>query len=270
MVNKMAEDNPDQYRTFWKSFGQVIKEGPSEDHENKDKIAELFRFSSTRHNNDNQEISLKEYVNKMKKDQKYIYFVTAESFNAAKNNPHLEIFRKKDIEVILMYDRVDEWMTSHLNEFDGKTLKSISKGDLDLGELESNEDKKEQEKVGKDFEPVVKQMKEILKDKVEEVRITKRLTESPSCVVVNDHGMSMHLQKMMSDSGQTMMAGTNGKPILEINPDHGFIKKLKEEQDDEKFADCSNILLQQALLTEGARLDDPAGFIRLTNKYLIM
>jgi molecular chaperone HtpG len=206
----------------------------------------------------------------MKKDQKYIYFVTAESFNAAKNNPHLEVFRKKDIEVILMYDRVDEWMTSHLNEFDGKTLKSISKGDLDLGELESNEDKKEQEKVGKDFEPVVKQMKEILKDKVEEVRITKRLTESPSCVVVNDHGMSMHLQKMMSDSGQTMMAGTNGKPILEINPDHGFIKKLKEEQDDEKFADCSNILLQQALLTEGARLDDPAGFIRLTNKYLIM
>lgn len=195
MIAKMAQNEPEKYDTFWKAFGQVIKEAPSEDQENKEKVAKLLRFASTHQNTANQEVSLEEYVARMKEGQKHIYFVTAESFNAAKNNPQLEIFRKKDIEVLLMYDRVDEWMTSHLSEFDGKTLKSIAKGDLDLGELDSDEDKKEQEKVEKDFESIIKQMKEVLKEKVEDVRISKRLTDSPSCIVVNDYGMSMHLQK---------------------------------------------------------------------------
>ncbi len=268
MIAKMAQNEPEKYDTFWKAFGQVIKEAPSEDQENKEKVAKLLRFASTHQNTANQEVSLEEYVARMKEGQKHIYFVTAESFNAAKNNPQLEIFRKKDIEVLLMYDRVDEWMTSHLSEFDGKTLKSIAKGDLDLGELDSDEDKKEQEKVEKDFESIIKQMKEVLKEKVEDVRISKRLTDSPSCIVVNDYGMSMHLQKMMADAGQMMMPGMGGKPVLEVNPEHRFVEHLKEEQDDEKFADWSNILLQQALLTEGAQLDDPAEFVKLTNKYL--
>ncbi|WP_119344312.1 molecular chaperone HtpG [Facilibium subflavum] len=270
MLTKMAKDTPEKYETFWKAFGQVLKEAPAEEHEQKEKVARLFRFASTHQNTSAQEVSLEEYVARMKEGQKYIYYVTAESFNAAKNNPQLEIFRKKDIEVLLMYDRVDEWMTSHLNEFDGKTLKSIAKGDLDLGDLDDKEDKKEKEKIEKDFESIIKQMKEVLKDKVDDVRVSKRLTDSPSCIVVNDYGMSMHLQKMMADAGQTMMPGMGGKPILEINPEHKFVSHLKEEQDDARFADWSNILLQQALLTEGAQLDDPAEFVKLTNKYLVV
>ncbi|MFZ9034539.1 MAG: molecular chaperone HtpG [Francisellaceae bacterium] len=268
MLSKMAENEPEQYAKFWKAFGQVLKEGPAEDQDNKDKIAKLLRFASTHENTATQDVSLTEYVARMKPEQKYIYYVTAESFSAAKNNPQLEIFRKKGIEVLLLSDRVDEWVSSHLSEFDGKTLKSVAKGDLDLGELDNDDDKKEQEKAAKDFESVLKQMKEVLKDDVEEVRLSKRLTDSPSCIVVNDYGMSMHLQKMMADAGQMMVPGMGGKPVLEINPEHKLVKHLKEEQDDASFADWSKLLYQQAMLSEGAQLEDPSSFVALMNKYL--
>lgn len=266
MISKLAKDEPEKYETFWKAFGQVLKEGPIEDHDNKEKVAKLLRFATTHNDTDAQEISLEEYVARMKEGQKHIYYVTAESFNAAKNNPQLEIFRKKGIEVILMYDRVDEWLTSHLTEFDGKQLKSIAKGDLDLGDLADKEDKKEQEKAKKDYESITKQMKEVLGEKVEEVRISTRLTDSPSCLVINDHGMSLHLQKMMAEAGQPGFGMT--KPILEINPTHALVSHLKDEQDDQVFSDWANLLFQQAVLAEGGQLDDPATFVKLVNKHL--
>ena len=268
MLTKMAEDDKEQYAKFWKAFGQVLKEAPAEDHENKDKVAKLLRLASTHKNTSEQDVSLADYLSRMKEGQKFIYYVTAESFNAAKNNPQLEIFRQKDIEVLLLSDRVDEWMTSHLSEFDGKTLKSVSKGDLDLGDVDSEEKKKQQEEIQKEFESIIKQMKEVLNDKVEDIRLSKRLTNSPSCIVVNDYGMSMHLQKMMSDAGQMKMPGMNGKPVLEINAEHTLVKHLQKEQDDAQFADWTELLYQQALLVEGAQLEDPASFISLVNKYL--
>ncbi|MCF6807357.1 molecular chaperone HtpG [Thiotrichales bacterium 19S9-12] len=266
MLSKMANKDIEQYEKFWNQFGQVLKEGPIEDHDNKEKISELLRFASTHNDSDIQDVSLKEYVARMKPEQKDIYYVTAESYTAAKNNPQLEIFRKKGIEVLLLSDRVDEWLTSHLTEYDGKQLKSIAKGDLDLGELDDEEDKKEQEKASKDFESVIKQMKEVLGEKVEDVRISKRLTDSPSCLVIGDYGMSLHMQKVMAEAGQPGFGAT--KPILEINSTHELVKHLKEEQDDAAFADWTNLLHQQAVLSEGGQLDDPASFVHLVNKHL--
>lgn len=267
ILTKMAENDKETYAKFWNTFGKILKEAPAEDNENKDKIAKLLRFSSTHKDTNEENTLLSDYVSRMKKDQKFIYYVTAESFNAAKNNPQLEVFRKKNIEVLLLSDRIDEWMISHLTEFDGKTLKSVAKGDIDLGDINSEEDKKQQEETNKEFESIIKQMKEILKDKVENVRLSKRLTNSPSCIVVNDYGMSMHLQKMMADAGQ-MNTGANSKPILEINPNHKLVKHLQQEQDDEKFADWTYFLHEQALLVEGAQLENPASFVNLINKYL--
>ncbi|MCF6764475.1 molecular chaperone HtpG [Thiotrichales bacterium 19S3-7] len=266
MLAKMAKNDPEQYEKFYNAFGQVLKEGIIEDQENKEKIAELLRFASTHNDSDVQDVSLKEYSARMKPEQKDIYYVTAESYTAAKNNPQLEIFRKKGIEVLLLSDRVDEWLSSHLTEFEGKTLKSIAKGDLDLGELDDENDKKEQEKAKEDFESVIKQMKEVLGEKVEEVRISKRLTDSPSCLVIGDYGMSLHLQKVMAEAGQPGFGMS--KPILEINPNHDLVKHLKEEQDDVVFADWTNLLHQQAVLSEGGQLEDPASFVNLMNKHL--
>jgi molecular chaperone HtpG len=270
LLTKMAKNDPAKYEKFWSAFGQVIKEGPVEDADNKDKIAKLLRFASTHADTAKQEVSFEEYIARMKEAQKYIYYVTAETFAAAKNNPQLEIFRKKGIEVLLLSDRVDEWLTSNFTEFDGKTLKSIAKGDLDLGEMDSEEEKKAVEKTEKDFESVITQIKEALKDKIEDVKISKRLTDSPSCIVTNDYGMSMHMQKLMAEAGQMNMMGMGGggKPTLEINPTHALVKHLQEEQDDARFADWSELLFQQAMLAEGAQLEDPASFVKLMNKYL--
>lgn len=269
LLSKMSKNDSDKYKTFWSAFGQVLKEGPVEDHENKDKVAKLLRFASTNTNTPSQEVSLEEYVGRMKEGQKYIYYVTAESFAAAKNNPQLEVFRKKGIEVLLLSDRVDEWLMSNYSEFDGKTLKSIVKGDLDLGDLDSEEEKKEAEQVNKNFESVIKQMKEVLKDKVDDVKISKRLTDSPSCIVINDYGMSMHMQKLMAEAGQMNMMGMGGgKPTLEINPSHELIQLLQNETDDAIFADRSELLFQQSMLAEGAQLEDPASFVKLMNKYI--
>lgn len=265
-LEKMAKNKPEDYKTFWNAFGQVMKEGPAEDFENKETIAKLLRFASTYTDTAEQTTSLEDYVSRMSKDQKAIYFITADSFLSAKNSPHLEIFRKKGIEVLLLSDRVDEWLTSNMMEFDGKPLKSVTVGELDLGdETESEEKKEEKEKIEKDFEAVIQQMKEALGDKVKEIRMTDRLTDSPSCVVADDSGMSMHLQRLMASAGQNMPASA---PILELNPEHDFVMKLKDEQDDQRFKDWSEILLDQALLTEAGSLADPSSFVKLVNKYL--
>lgn len=268
MLSKLAESDVEKYQKFWVEFGQVIKEGLAEDADNKDKIASLLRFASTHQDTATQDVSLNEYIARMKDEQKYIYYITAESFNAAKHNPQLEVFRKKGIEVLLLSDRVDEWMVTYLSEFEGKTLKSVVKGDLGLDAFDNDEDKKAFEEKEKSLEKVIKQMKEALKDQVEDVRISKRLTDSPSCVVVNDYGMSLHMQKLMQEAGQAFMPGMGMKPILEVNPEHRIVERLNTETDDERFADISALLLDQALLTEGAKLEDPVRFVKLMNKYI--
>jgi molecular chaperone HtpG len=263
-LSHMAENEPEKYATFYKAFGNVLKEGPAEDFANKDKIIELLRFATTHTNQETQDVSLKDYISRMKADQKFIYYVTAENFTAAKNSPHLELFRKKGIEVLLMSDRVDEWLMAYVPEFEGKTFQSVSKGDLELEETE--EEKKEHEEKAKDFDAVFKQIKEVLKDQIDEVRLTHRLTDSPSCVVVDKDAMSIHLQRMIQMTGQAMPAA---KPILELNPDHLLVSRLKIESDDELFADLTKLLFEQALLTEGGHLEDPASFVKRMNRFLV-
>jgi molecular chaperone HtpG len=263
-LTHMAEQEPEKYATFYKAFGNVLKEGPAEDFANKDKIIDLLRFSTTHTDQEAQNVSLKDYVSRMKEDQKFIYYVTAENFVAAKNSPHLELFRKKGIEVLLMSDRVDEWLMAYVPEFEGKTFQSVSKGDLALEETE--EEKKEHEAKAKDFDAVFAQIKEVLKGQIDEVRLTHRLTDSPSCVVVDKDAMSIHLQRMIQMTGQAMPAA---KPILELNPDHKLVSRLKSESDDELFADLTKLLFEQALLTEGGHLEDPASFVKRINRFLV-
>jgi len=250
LLDKMAKSDPEKYQKFWQNFGSVIKEGPGEDATNREQISNLLRFASTHNSDEAQTVSLADYVSRMQPEQKHIYYVVAENYNAAKNSPHLEVFRKKGIEVLLLSDRVDEWLTAHLTEFDGKSLQSITKGELELDE----DEKREQETAQKDFESVIKQM-----------RLTHRLTDSPSCIVVDQDGMSLHLQRLMQQAGQTMPASA---PILEINPEHRLVSALKEEADDERFADWAALLFDQALLAEGSKLDNPMEFIKRVNRYL--
>lgn len=265
MIEGLAKNEPEKFEKFWSNFGNVIKEGIIEDYGNKDRIAKLLRFSSTHNDGDKQDVSLEDYVSRMKEGQEKIYFITADSFAAAKNSPHLEIFRKKGIEVLLMHDRIDEWLVSSLTEFDGKHLQSVAKGDLDLGKLEDEEEKKQQEEVNKDFESVVNQIKDVLKDKVKDVRISHRLTDSPACLVSDIYGMSLNMERIMKEAGQKM---TGSKPIFELNPNHALITRLKEEQDDQRFADLTQILFDQAILSEGGQLDDPSAFVHKLNELL--
>ncbi|WP_411725658.1 molecular chaperone HtpG [Methyloglobulus sp.] len=268
MLEGLAKNKPEKYEKFWSEFGQVIKEGPIEDFSNKGRIAKLLRFATTLADTDKQEVSLEAYVSRMQSGQDKIYYVTAETFAAAKNSPHLEIFRKKGIEVLLLSDRVDEWLISHLDEFDGKHLQSVAKGDLDLGAPEDEESKKEQEEASKGFESVIKQIKDVLSDKVSEVRLSHRLTESPACLVADVYGMSLNMERIMKEAGQSMGMGMNRKPIFEINPTHALVARLKVEQDDERFADLTHILFDQAILSEGGQLDDPAAFVHKLNGLL--
>ena len=265
LLEQIARDDADKYREFWEQFGKVMKEGPGEDFANREQIAGLLRFASTHNDTAEQNVSLADYVSRMKEGQEAIYFITADSFAAAKNSPHLEIFRKKGIEVILMYDRVDEWLTSSLQEFDGKPLKSVAKGELDLGELENEEEKKQQEETARDFDELLKKVQEILGDKVKEVRLTHRLTNSPACLVTGEHEMSANLERILKSVGQD---APNIKPILELNPEHPLLGRLKGE-DGERFEDLTNILFDQALLAEGGQLDDPASFVAKLNKVLL-
>ncbi len=271
LLNTLANDeDQSKYTSFWKEFGNVIKEGVIEDHNNKDKVAKLLRFSSTHSDAEAQNVSLANYVSRMKEAQEHIYYVTADSHAAAKNSPHLEIFRKKGIEVLLMSDRVDEWLLSNLNEFEGKHLQSVAKGELDLDKLDSEEDKKDQEEATKDFESVLKQIKEVLGDKVSEVRLSHRLTDSPACLVTGAHDMSLNMERIMKEAGQDLsMMGMGGiKPIFEINSTHALITNIKNEQDDERFADITQILFDQAILSEGGQLENPTEFVHKLNGLL--
>lgn len=263
---KMAKNDAEKYAEFWKEFGQVIKEGSGEDFANKDALAKLMRFSTTETGTEAQTVSLEDYVGRMKDKQDKIYYITAESFAAAKNSPHLEVFSKKGIEVLLLSDRVDEWMTNSLTEFDGKQLQSVAKGDLNLGELEDEEEKKAQEETDKNFGDLIERVKTALGDTVKDVRITHRLTDSPACLVADDDDMSANLERMLKAAGQEV-GGT--KPIFELNSEHPMVVRLKDEADDARFEDWSSILFDQALLAEGGQLEDPASYVKRLNELLL-
>ena len=256
----------EKYATFWQAFGRVFKEGMGEDFANKDKIAKLCRFASTHNDSEVQDVSFADYLARMKHGQEKIYYASADSFAAAKNSPHLEVFRKKGIEVILLTDPVDEWWLASLHEFEGKKLQSVAKGDLDLGALADEAEKKEQEKAADEFKPLVERIKSALGDKVKEVRITHRLTDSPACLVVDERDLSGNLERMLKAAGQKV-----GKtaPILEINPAHPLIEKLKAETNEAQFADWSHVLFDQSLLAEGGQLEDPAGFVKRLNALVL-
>ena len=265
-LEKMAKNDPEDYATFWKEFGRVLKEGPAEDSANKEKIAKLFRFASTANDSDIENVSLDDYISRMKEGQDKLYYITGDSYAAVKNSPHLELFKKKGIEVILMHDRVDEWMMSYLSEYDGKSFVNIAKGELDLGDLEDKEDKEKAEKAAKDYESLLKHMTESLGDKVKEVRVSTRLTDSPSCLVVEQQDMAVSMQKILKQAGHEV---PNVEPILEINVEHPLVKRLSDEQDDDKFKDWSHLLFDQAMLSEGGQLEDPVAFVTRINQLLL-
>ncbi|MFG1491180.1 molecular chaperone HtpG, partial [Oceanospirillum sp. HFRX-1_2] len=266
MLSKLAKNDAEKYQSFWNEFGSVLKEGPGEDFSNKEKIAKLLRFASTNGSDDTQNVSLTDYIERMKEGQDKIYYLTAESYNTAKNSPHLEIFRKKGIEVLLMTDRIDEWLMSHLNEFDGKQFQDVAKGELDLGDTESEEDKKAQEEAAEKVEGMVERTKELLKEQVEDVRVTHRLTDSPACVVLNDGEMGEQMRQIMKAAGQEI---PEAKPILELNPTHPLILKLDQEQDEERFGELARIILDQAMLAEGRQLKDAASYVQRLNRLLL-
>ncbi|MFZ6727225.1 molecular chaperone HtpG [Undibacterium sp. MH2W] len=254
----------EKYATFWKEFGQVLKEGIGEDASNKDRIAKLLRFASTHNDSDVQNVSLADYLSRAKEGQDKIYYVTAESYATAKNSPHLEIFRKKGVEVLLLTDRVDEWMLSFLTEFEGKELASVAKGGLDLGTLEDEAEKKHHAETETEFKDLVEKMKTALAEKAKDVRVTFRLTDSPACLVADEHDLSGNLARMLKAAGQ---AAPESKPILEVNPDHPLLQKLKYEE--AQFNDWSHILFDQALLAEGGTLADPSSFVKRLNEMLL-
>ena len=266
-LDKLSKDKPEEYKTIWQEFGRVLKEGPAEDFANKEKIAKLFRFASTHNDSDIEDVSLDDYISRMQDGQDKIYYITGDSFAAVKNSPHLELFRKKDIEVLLMHDRVDEWMMSFLNEYDEKQFVNIAKGELDLGDLEDKADKEKAEKAAEDYKSLLDKMKETLEGKVKEVRVSHRLTSSPSCLVVEQQDMAVSMQKILKQAGHEV---PNLEPILEINIEHPLVKKLNDEQDSDKFADWTNILFDQAFLSEGGQLEDPAAFVSRMNQLLLM
>lgn len=266
MLEKLAEDDKEQYAKFWQHFGNVLKEGPGEDFANRELIAKLLRFSTTKGDGSKQEISLDDYIARMQPGQQKIYYIAAESYAAANNSPHLEIFKKKDVEVILLFDRVDEWLVSHLTEYDGKQFQSVAKGDLDLGELEDKNEKEEHKKREDEFGDYIKHVKESLGDRVKDVRLTYRLTNSPSCVVSEQFEMSRHIQEMLKQAGQEV---PTTKPILELNPDHPIVEKHRNAGEGELFKSWSHLLLDQAILAEGGHLDDPASFVKRMNEMLI-
>ncbi|NHC60970.1 molecular chaperone HtpG [Paenalcaligenes suwonensis] len=265
LLEDLAENRKEEYAEFWANFGQVLKEGTGEDQGNKEKIAALLRFASTHNNSAAQDVSFADYISRMKEGQDKIYYVTADSYTAAANSPHLEVFRKKGIEVLLMSDRVDEWMLSYLHEFDGKALVSVAKGGLDLASLEDEAEKKHQEEVAENFKPLVERLQTALGEKVKEVRVTSRLVDSPACVVVDENELSPHLIRMLQAAGQEV---PTVKPILELNPEHAFAARL-QSADDSQFEDLALVLLDQALLAEGAHVEDPAAFVRRVNKLLL-
>ncbi|RLJ61420.1 molecular chaperone HtpG [Sulfurisoma sediminicola] len=264
MLEDLAENEKEKYARFWGEFGRALKEGVGEDFANRDKIAKLLRFASTQADTTDETVALADYLGRMKPEQDKIYYITAETFNAAKNSPHLEIFRKKGIEVLLLTDRVDEWVVSHLTEFEGKQLVSVAKGDLDLGKLEDEAEKQEQEKDAGEFKELTDKIAKALGDKVREVRVTHRLTDSPACLVADEHGMSGNLARILKAAGQK---APDAKPVLEINPKHPVVLRLRYEE--KKFDDWAAVLFDQAMLAEGGQLDDPASFVKRINDLML-
>ena len=266
MIEDLAENDKEKFATFWKEFGRVIKEGVVEDFSNRERIAKVLRFASTHTDTDAQEVSLADYISRMKPEQEKVYYVTAETFAAAKNSPHLEVFRKKGVEVLLMADRVDEWVTQHLTEFDGKKLQSVAKGRLELGKLEDEAEKKAQEAAEGDAKPLIERIKKSLGETVKDVRVTLRLTDSPACLVADEHDMGANFQRLLKAAGQNAPAS---KPILEINPGHPLVKRLEAEADDTRFGDLAKVIFDQAMLAEGGQLEDPAGFVKRLNQLML-
>jgi molecular chaperone HtpG len=262
MLESMQKDDKEKYATFWKSFGQVLKEGPIEDMTNKERIAKLLLFASTHNNSDEQNVTLEDYISRMQEGQEKIYYIVADNYTAAKNSPHLEVFNKKGIEVLLLSDRVDEWLVSHLTELEGKKLQSVARGSLDIDEAE---DKKELEEAEKTFSSVIENATKVLGEKVKEIRLSQRLTDSPSCLVLEEHDMSAQMQQIMEAAGQYV---PKSQPILELNPDHSLVKKLHDINDDDVFEDYTHLLFEQAQLAAGAPLEDAAGFVKRVNKLL--
>ena len=265
MLTKMAKSEGEDYAAFWTEFGQVLKEGPAEDFSNKEKIAGLLRFATTHTDSETQDQSLADYISRMQEGQEKIFYVVAENFNTAKSSPHMEVFRKKGIEVLLLSDRIDDWLMNHLMEFEGKQFQDVARGELDLGEL-SEEDKQVQEQLEKDSEGLVERLKAALDARVEAVRATSRLTDSPACLVVGDHDMGAQMRRIMEAAGQEV---PDSKPILEVNPQHPLVAKLDGEADEDRFADLASIIFDQASLAEGGQLEDPAAYVGRLNKLLI-
>ena len=265
LLEELAESDTAKYSSFWQAFGRVFKEGVGEDVPNRERIARLLRFASTHADTDDQSVGLADYVGRMKDGQDKIYYIAAESFAAAQSSPHLEIFRKTGIEVLLMHDRVDEWVISHLTEFDGRSLQSVSQGDLDVGTLGEVTDPQKQQHSETEYSPLLERMQTALGPRTERVRLTSRLTDSPACLV-SDHGPSMNLERILKEAGQAV---PTAQPVMEINPEHPIVARLKNETDDERFSDWSRILFDQALLAEGGKLDDPAGFVKRLNTLML-
>ena len=265
-LEEMAKKKPDDFKKFWSEFGLVLKEGPAEDFANREKIAGLLRFASTFDESDAQSVSLADYISRMKPEQEVIYYITADSFLAAKNSPHLEIFKKKKIEVLLLGDRVDEWLMSNLPEVSGKKFQSIAKGDLDLGKLEDESEKVAKKDIEEKSKTLVEKITKSLGDKIKEVKVTHRLTDSPACLVVGENDISGNLERILKAAGQNT---PDIKPVLEINPEHALIKKLSAEKDGKAFDEYSSVVFDQALISEGGQLEDPVGFVKRINELLV-
>ncbi len=266
LLEKMAKNEAEKYQQFWSQFGRVMKEGPAEDFVNKEQIAGLLRFASTHSDQEEQTVSLADYIERMGEEQDSIYYITADNFNAAKNSPHLEIFRKKGIEVLLMSDRVDEWLMGSLNEFDGKTFISVAKGELDLDKFSDSDEKEAQKKTEEEASDIVEQIKNSLEGKVEDVRVSHRLTSSPACVVLNEQDMALYMQHLLKQAGQAL---PDTKPVLEINPQHPLVLKMKDETDMDQVKEWSTLLFEQAILAEGGQLENPAEFVTRLNKIIV-
>lgn len=266
MLEKMAKNQPDDYAKVWEAFGQVLKEGPAEDFANKEKIASLLRFASTHNADDAQNVALADYIARMQEGQDKIYVLTGDSHAHIKNSPHLEVFRKKGIEVLLLSDRIDEWMLGYLSEFDGKQLVDIARGDLDLGQMDSEEDKKAQEELAKEKEALVERLNDVLKDQVAEVRVSHRLTDSPAILAIGEQDLGLQMRQILEATGQKV---PESKPVFEFNPTHPLLAKLDNEQDEERFADLAHILFDQAALAAGDSIKDPAAYVQRLNKLLV-
>jgi molecular chaperone HtpG len=265
MIEDLAENQKEKFATFWKEFGTVFKEGIGEDSANRERMAKLLRFASTHGDTEMQEVALADYVSRMKAEQEKIYYITADSFAAAKSSPHIEVLRRKGVEVLLLYERIDEWLVGYLREFDGKPLQSAAKGELDLGKLEDANEKDEQKKEADEYKDVLERIKQSLGDRVKDVRVTLRLTDSPACLVADEHDLGGNLQRLLKAAGQKIPLA---KPILELNPHHPLVERLQQERDPMLFDDWSSVLFDQALLSEGGQLEDPAAFVKRLNKLL--